>query len=116
MRWASRRGCFARCRGRGTPLGRDAPDRSTRAIVAAESRPRLRDRLGRLRLDLYYRVAGVTIEIPPLRERREDISALAAHSFHALAGWANGRRDGCRRTPSRSARLRLAWKRPRART
>src|SRR5213594_2115428 len=39
----------------------------------------------RLRLDLYYRIAGVTIEIPPLRDRREDIPLLAAHFLARLA-------------------------------
>lgn len=31
---------------------------------------------GQFRLDLYYRLAGITIEIPPLRMRKEDIPCL----------------------------------------
>ena len=49
-------------------------------IVAATNRnPREAIAQGKLREDLYYRVNVFSIELPPLRERKEDIAGLAAH-------------------------------------
>jgi DNA-binding NtrC family response regulator len=49
-------------------------------IVAATHRD-LETRIaeGQFREDLYYRLAVVTVEVPPLRERRDDIPMLASH-------------------------------------
>lgn len=40
---------------------------------------------GRFRKDLYYRLNVVEIDIPPLAQRREDISILAQHQLHRLS-------------------------------
>jgi two-component system response regulator PilR (NtrC family) len=49
-------------------------------ILAATNRQVEDDvRAGRFRQDLYYRLNVIRIEVPPLRDRREDIRSLAEH-------------------------------------
>lgn len=41
---------------------------------------------GKFRSDLYYRLAGIKVVIPPLRERTEDLSQLIWHFVNLFAG------------------------------
>ena len=60
------------------PVGDVRPRRADSRIIAATNRD-LRNMMaeGKFRQDLYYRLGGVQIFIPPLRERKEDIPILA---------------------------------------
>jgi DNA-binding NtrC family response regulator len=52
---------------------------SVRFLAATNRDPMELIRKGLLREDLYYRLRGLAIGLPPLRERLEDLPALSAH-------------------------------------
>lgn len=61
-------------------LGRDLPVRVDSRIIAATNRDlQAACRRGDFRRDLYDRLAVFEIQVPPLRERREDIALLTDH-------------------------------------
>ena len=73
------------------PLGSDDEIGFDARIIAATNVDLLESAgQGAFREDLYYRLAVITIKTPPLRERREDIPALAGY-FIKLASVETGR-------------------------
>ncbi|SEN83985.1 two-component system, NtrC family, nitrogen regulation response regulator GlnG [Pseudorhodobacter antarcticus] len=54
-------------------------DNAPRVMATSQSDLTAGMETGRFRQDLYYRLGGVTVQVPSLRERVEDIDLLAAH-------------------------------------
>lgn len=74
------------------PLGSDRTENSNVRIVAASNRPlKALAAAGKFRQDLYFRLRGFELEVPPLRDRPDDIPALAEF-FAAKHSTAIGRK------------------------
>lgn len=68
------------------PVGAGKPMKVDVRVISATNRP-LEQLVaqGRFREDLYYRLQGLPLHVPSLRERRRDVPALAAHLLQRIA-------------------------------
>ena len=74
-----------------------------RIIAATNRKPEDAIKDGKLREDLFYRISAISVYLPPLRERREDILPLANAFLKRFAAQANRTLRGF--TPAAAERL-----------
>lgn len=68
-----------------TPVGKtNSLSIDTRFICATNRDLELEVHAGRFRRDLFYRLAVIHIELPPLRDRGDDVILLARHFLHQM--------------------------------
>jgi transcriptional regulator with GAF, ATPase, and Fis domain len=65
--------------------GNDTIEVDVRLVCATQKDLRKEVEQGRFREDLYYRLNVVPVQLPPLRERREDIFMIAQHFLKTMA-------------------------------
>jgi sigma-54 dependent transcriptional regulator, acetoin dehydrogenase operon transcriptional activator AcoR len=66
-------------------VGETMPRKVNFRLIAATNRDLAQEVAeGRFRMDLYYRISSMTLTVPPLRERKGDVSILAQNIFNNL--------------------------------
>ena len=75
------------------PVGATEPISIDVRIIAATNRDLEHEiRRGTFRSDLYYRLNVITLHLPPLRDRRDDVQVLAEYFLHRMSAEQNGGR------------------------
>jgi len=69
--------------------GKTSYKTNCRLIAATNRHPEEAIKDGKLREDLYYRISAISVNLPPLRDRREDIMPLATAFLKRFSGQAN---------------------------
>lgn len=69
--------------------GKTAYKTNCRIVAATNRKPEEAIKDGKLREDLFYRISAISVYLPPLRERREDIMPLANSFLKRFAAQAN---------------------------
>ena len=69
--------------------GKTSYKTNCRIIAATNRKPEEAIKDGKLREDLFYRISAISVHLPPLRERREDIMPLANAFLKRFAAQAN---------------------------
>src|SRR3989449_10830052 len=69
--------------------GKTSYKTNCRLVAATNRKPEEAIKDGKLREDLFYRISAISVHLPPLRERREDIMPLANSFLKRFAAQAN---------------------------
>jgi len=92
-----------------TPVGGNASTKSDVRVIASTNKNLEREiELGNFREDLYYRLNVIPFQVPPLRERREDIAALTRYFLEDFAK-KNGRKPPALARRTQEALERYPW-------
>ena len=94
--------------------GHESIEVDIRVVAATNKSLEKEVKEGKFREDLFYRLNVIKIDLPPLRERPEDIPLLVTHFLNKYARTERAAEEGRPRGDGAAARLPLAGQHPRA--